>query len=479
MIDLKARVETTAPLLTPEMRRRMLRRRLVTLDALIITLAAVAAYGLRSALGSLPSLDPLANEIPTAVAVLPMWLVMLHAAGAYRPHHIASGAPGIRRFLAGALGGVVALGFASFLLNRQVSRIYVALLALMVVGAGTAMRLIVRHQMTKAWRAGTGLQRVLLVGVNDESRAVADAIEGHPESGYEVVGFLDPDGGDDVGVIQGDVGDAVAVARRVGAGLVVVSPATLPVGTLRRLAIALEGSEIDMAIAPSLFEVVTRRVVVEAIGNVPILQVAQIRLEGMRAVLKRTLDLVSALVVLLIVWPVMMVAAAAVRLDSPGPVLFRQQRVGRDGRLFTILKFRTMTDDAEDRIDQLADLNEAGHHFFKIRRDPRVTKVGRLLRKWSIDETPQLWNVVRGDMSLVGPRPPLPREVARYETWHMRRLRVRPGITGLWQVSGRSEVPFDEAVRLDLFYIENWSVGLDLTIMARTVRAVLGGNGAY
>jgi lipopolysaccharide/colanic/teichoic acid biosynthesis glycosyltransferase len=159
--------------------------------------------------------------------------------------------------------------------------------------------------------------------------------------------------------------------------------------------------------------------------------------------------------------------------------LFRQQRVGRDGRLFTILKFRTMTDDAEDRIDQLADLNEAGHHLFKIRRDPRVTRVGRLLRKWSIDETPQLWNVVRGDMSLVGPRPPLPREVARYETWHMRRLRVRPGITGLWQVSGRSEVPFDEAVRLDLFYIENWSVGLDLTIMARTVRAVLGGNGAY
>ncbi|MGH9168133.1 MAG: sugar transferase, partial [Acidimicrobiia bacterium] len=154
-------------------------------------------------------------------------------------------------------------------------------------------------------------------------------------------------------------------------------------------------------------------------------------------------------------------------------------RVGKDGLSFTLLKFRTMVPEAESHRRHLSDLNEAGHHFFKIRHDPRVTSVGRVLRKWSIDESPQLWNVLRGDMSLVGPRPPLPEEVKKYEPWHWRRLRVRPGISGIWQVSGRSHVPFDEAVRMDLFYIENWSLGFDLYLLGRTVLAVLGRDGAY
>ena len=217
----------------------------------------------------------------------------------------------------------------------------------------------------------------------------------------------------------------------------------------------------------------------EAVGNVPLLQVAQIRLEGFRAFAKRAFDLMAAAVLLLVALPVMAIAAIAVRLDSAGPVIFKQSRVGKDQRPFTILKFRTMVAGAPDLVDDVAPLNEAGHHFFKVRRDPRVTRVGRLLRKWSVDELPQLWNVLRGDMALVGPRPPLPEEVARYEDWHLRRLRVRPGVTGLWQVSGRSDVDFNEAVRLDIFYIENWSVGLDIAIALRTVKAVLGRDGAY
>jgi lipopolysaccharide/colanic/teichoic acid biosynthesis glycosyltransferase len=172
------------------------------------------------------------------------------------------------------------------------------------------------------------------------------------------------------------------------------------------------------------------------------------------------------------------VVALAIRLDSRGPVLFRQERVGRDGQPFTMLKFRTMVEDAEERLPDVSHLNEAEGHFFKIADDPRVTGIGGTLRRWSIDELPQLLNVLRGQMSMVGPRPPLPHEVAAYDAWHLRRLRVRPGVTGVWQVSGRSDVPFDEAVRLDLFYIENWSLGYDLYLLGRTFGAVLSRRGA-
>ncbi len=471
-------------LVTPARQRRRLRRRLLAADALIIAGSVLAAYLAREWLGG-AGLAPFANEVPVAIAAIPLWLAVFFATGAYDAHHFARGGPGLRRFLAGATGGLVTLGFVSFVLNLQLSRVFVGLLFLLVATLGGAARLALRAVLRRTWRAGRRVQRALLVGADPEALAVAAALRRDPAAGYRLAGFLTdahPVGHEilpGAPVVAGLDDDAARIARAHGAGLVVVSPTAVEPGTLRRLTLELEGSEIDLAIAPSLFEVVTRRVSVESIGNAPVLHVEQIRLEGLQAALKRTLDLAGAALLLLLAGPLMLAAALAVRLDSAGPVLFRQARVGRDGKPFTILKFRTMVADAEDRLDEVAGLNEAGHHFFKVRRDPRVTRVGRLLRKWSIDETPQLWNVLRGDMALVGPRPPLPREVARYEPWHMRRLRVRPGLTGLWQVSGRSDVDFDEAVRLDLFYIENWSVGLDLAILARTVRAVLGRDGAY
>lgn len=471
--------------MTPVVRRRAITRRLVTFDALVIALSSLAAYWIRNAFGASGVLDPLANEVPIAIGVIPLWLTIFYAAGAYSPYHLASGIAGIRRFLSGATMSVVALGFLSFAANLQLSRAYVLILFAAVLAGGTTARAVTRARLRRAWRLGQQQQHTLIVGVNEESLAVAQAMHGDVQSGYRVAGFLDdtrPEGSavlEDVTVIGPASGDVVTAARQLGAGLVIVAPSAVEPGTLRRLAVDLEGSEIDLAIAPSLFEVVTRRLTVEAIGNVPLLQVEQVRLEGFRAVVKRTFDIVTAAILLSLLWPVMLAAAAAVRLGSSGPAIFRQHRVGKDQKPFSILKFRTMTVDAETRIEEVAELNEAGHHFFKIRHDPRVTGVGRFLRKWSIDEVPQLWNVLRGDMSLVGPRPPLPAEVARYEDWHLRRLRVRPGLTGLWQVSGRSDVDFDEAVRLDIFYIENWSPGLDFAIALRTARAVLGRDGAY
>lgn len=474
-----------ADLVTPSSWRRRLGRLLVLFDAVIIGSASLLAYALRDSLGRLTALEPFASEVPAAIAVLPLWLALLYTAGAYDSHHFSSGASGLRRFFAGVAAGTVALGFISFLFNLQLSRLYVATVFALVVLLGGLARVLLLHHVRRAWKRGEHIQHVLIAGINDESLEVARAIARHPESGYRIAGFVDDAAvtgteveglGPVVGGIDGAIG---TVARQQGAGLVIISPSAVAAGTLQEVTIALEGSEIDLAIAPSLFEVVTRRVAVESIGSVPILQVAQVRLEGMRALAKRTLDIAAALALLVVLWPVMLLAAVAVRRGSLGPALLRQTRIGKDGVPFTMYKFRTMSIDANMRFGDVVTLNEAGHHFFKVREDPRVTKQGRFLRKWSIDEAPQLVNVLRGDMSFVGPRPPLPREVARYEPWHTRRLRVRPGLTGLWQVSGRANIPFNEAVRLDLFYIENWSVGLDLTIVARTVRAVLGRDGAY
>jgi exopolysaccharide biosynthesis polyprenyl glycosylphosphotransferase len=194
---------------------------------------------------------------------------------------------------------------------------------------------------------------------------------------------------------------------------------------------------------------------------------------------KRGIDLILVVFGLLVLTPILLVIATAIKLDSPGPVFYRQQRVGKNGRAFLMCKFRSMCQDADRRLEELRADNEASGPLFKMRKDPRVTRVGGFLRRWSLDELPQLLNVLHGEMSLVGPRPPLPSEVAKYEDWQLGRLRAVPGVTGLWQVSGRSEVPFLDMVRLDLHYIRNWSLGLDLEILLRTIPAVLTNRGAY
>ncbi len=480
-----ARQARGAPIIsTPAQWRRRLGRLLVAADAMVIALSSAVAYLLRGILGELGLIRGLENELPAAVGVLPLWLGILYAFGCYRPQYLNAGGEGYRRFLAGAFGGLLVLGFVSFALNLDLARGYVGLFFLFVLALGTANRFFIRSYLRAQRRRGRFLQNVLIAGADEEAIEVARAMASAEAAGYRVVGFLD----DELDVGQ-PVIDAIRVVARTGevidaaydarAGLVVVSPTGVRPGTLRDLTVALEGSPVDLAVAPSLFAVVTRRVTVESVANVPVLHVDQIRLEGGKAFTKRALDLIGGSLLLAFFAPVMLIAAAAIKLYDRGPVLFRQTRVGRDGVPFEIWKFRTMVADAEQRLEKLAELNEAGHRFFKIREDPRVTRVGRFLRKWSIDETPQLFNVIRGDMSLVGPRPPVPAEVEKYEPWHLRRLRVRPGITGVWQVSGRSNVAFDEAVRMDLFYIENWSLGYDFYLLAKTVLAVIGREGAY
>jgi exopolysaccharide biosynthesis polyprenyl glycosylphosphotransferase len=218
---------------------------------------------------------------------------------------------------------------------------------------------------------------------------------------------------------------------------------------------------------------------VEEIAGIPMIGVKEVSISGLNQVVKRTIDVVSSSLVLFLAAPLIALIALMIKLESPGPVLFRQERVGRNGRRFEVYKFRSMIEGADEQKGALLHLNEAIGPLFKIRDDPRITRVGKWLRKLSLDELPQFYNVLRGEMSLIGPRPPLPKEVEQYQEWHKRRLEVAPGITGLSQISGRSDLTFDETALLDIYYVENWSLGLDTKILLQTIPRVLFGNGAY
>jgi exopolysaccharide biosynthesis polyprenyl glycosylphosphotransferase len=248
---------------------------------------------------------------------------------------------------------------------------------------------------------------------------------------------------------------------------------------LRRLAWELEKTGTDLCVAPALLDVAGPRTTVRPTAGLTLLHVDHPQLSGPRQVLKDLIDRCVAAVALLLLSPLMLAIAVSIRLSDRGPALFRQTRVGKDGATFSMYKFRTMVVDAEQRLAGLRELNEFDGVLFKMRRDPRITKIGARLRKWSLDELPQLFNVLLGDMSLVGPRPPLPDEAARYADHVRRRLVVKPGLTGLWQVSGRSDLSWDESVRLDLRYVENWSLALDLQILWKTIAVALRGSGAY
>jgi exopolysaccharide biosynthesis polyprenyl glycosylphosphotransferase len=248
---------------------------------------------------------------------------------------------------------------------------------------------------------------------------------------------------------------------------------------LRELAWELEKTGTEMCVAAALLDVAGPRTTIRPVAGLPLLHLDHAELAGVKQVLKGVFDKISASAALVLLAPLFAAVAFAIRAADHGPVFFRQTRVGRDGHTFRVWKFRTMVVDAEQRKAELAASNEAAGALFKMRKDPRVTKAGALLRRWSLDELPQLLNVLVGDMSLVGPRPALPAEAARYGDHMRRRLVVKPGMTGLWQVNGRSDLPWDEAVRLDLRYVENWSFALDLQILWKTCSAVCRGSGAY
>lgn len=471
-------------------RRQWLRWHATTLvvgDAAAAVTAAVTAYLVRfNDGGSGPVMA--ADAYAWFSLVFPvLWVGTVGLAHAYDDRFIGYGSEEYQRVVQAFVGLTAAVAFVSYATKAEVARGYV-ILALPLAGALSLIwHYLTRKRLHTRRRAGECLHSVVAVGSERSVAELVVQLRREPSAGMRVIGACVPAGSaghriQALGVpVLGGLDEAAGVIERVGADTVAVtSCAEMNPARLRRLSWELEGTETDLVVAPGLMEVAGPRLHIRPVTGLPLLHVEEPYLTGSRRLVKGVADRTVAALVLVLLAPILLAIGLMVRLTSDGPALFRQTRIGKDGREFTMWKFRTMSIDAELRLGELAARNERAEGLlFKIRQDPRVTHFGRLLRRFSLDELPQLVNVLAGSMSLVGPRPPLPAEVALYGDDVRRRLLVKPGLTGLWQISGRSDLTWEESVRLDLRYVENWSLTLDFMILWKTVFAVAGGHGAY
>lgn len=456
------------------------------LDGLAVVVAAFLAQWIRfGGLGAWAPGHIRLSYVGVAFAIAPVWLVTMTLGGAYDRRYLGWGTEEYRRVFDSAMRFLFFVALVALLLKIDVARGFVAIAIPVATTLTLAGRYGLRQWMYRMRRRGRFTKRVVVVGSLAASADLVRQLQSD-ESGLVVVGLcadepvpsLDVDGRA-IPVLAGPHAALEAVVASRAEVIAVADTGALSNGSLRRLAWQLEGTGIDLLVAPVLTDVAGPKVSVRPVADIPLLLVEEPELKGRQRIAKSGFDRLLAGVGLLATLPVLLFIGVLVRLTSRGPALFKQQRVGLGGRHFVMWKFRTMTADAEVRLEGLRHLNEVDGVLFKMRNDPRITPLGRFLRRWSLDELPQLWNVLRGDMSLVGPRPPLPAEVEQYAQHVRRRLLVKPGLTGLWQVGGRAGVPWEEAVRMDLYYVENWSLSMDAMILAKTVTAVLRRHGAY
>jgi exopolysaccharide biosynthesis polyprenyl glycosylphosphotransferase len=455
------------------------------------TVALDAAVALAAGLLALRGRYDSHGHVPLAYVVLTaslpvIWVAALALAGAYEARFIGGGADEFRRVINAGLGLTSAIAILSYLTKAQVSRSYMLMAMPTVVVVDLLARYGLRKRLHRLREMGACMQRAVAVGHLPDVANLVNELRREPYHGLAVIaacvagpGTVRPD--DVAGVpVLGGLKDVVAAVREADADTVAVLACPELNGVqLRRLAWALEKTNTDLCLAPALLDVAGPRTNVRATAGLPLLYMDHPDLSGLRQIIKGVFDRVAAAAALFVLAPLMLAIAVTIRLEDGGPALFKQVRVGRDGNPFKLYKFRTMVVGAEKQKAALAEHDEGAGLMFKIRADPRITRTGSTLRRWSLDELPQLINVLFGQMSLVGPRPALPEEAARYGDHVRRRLAVRPGITGLWQIHGRSDLPWEEAIRLDLRYVENWSLALDLLILWKTLPAAVRGHGAY
>jgi exopolysaccharide biosynthesis polyprenyl glycosylphosphotransferase len=451
----------------------------VVTDAVAVAVAMTVAYVVISGFGHM---KPDLVTLPAACATL---VVVFALFGLYSVGRVAP-AEEFRRVLAATTVSWAALQWIPT--SPGPSRAWLGLSwvfsLLTVLGARKLWHRWMGHQRA----AGTIAYRTLVIGSNHESTQLISALL-PPETGYHPIGRLEtptasvdhgsPD--DEVPVYRAARGpdELRALIRDLEVDCLFVAASAVSGNEMSEIARVARLEDVEIRVSTNLPQILSSRASIHSIGTAFVVSLRPVRLSGVQAAAKRAFDLTFSIFALVLLAPVLAFIALSVKLTSRGPILFRQERVGRRGSRFHVLKFRTMVERADLLRDALLEQNEADGPLFKIRRDPRVTTVGRFLRRWSLDELPQLLNVIAGQMSLVGPRPALPCEVAMYEEWHRSRLEVAPGITGAWQVNGRSDLSFDQYVRLDLFYIENWSLSYDFYLLARTLPAMVRGSGAY
>ena len=472
--------------------KRLLYLSLIVSDTVLINLAFALAYWIRYELQWIRAVDeanyvPYVEYLPLSLLLTAVLLVAYKLDGVYEFPRGRSWLAESYRIVRGTTTGVILMVVGLFFYRPYFfSRlIFIYAFVLIVIFLSFA-RLVKNLILAQLRERGIGVRRVLIVGAGEIGRMVMRTIVAQPELGYQVVGFIDDDpekGNSEIGRFKGlgsiDNLRNLLQSEEYNIEEVLI---TLPWMYHRKIISIMaqcERQNIMARLVPDIFQMSLSRVEIEDLNGIPLIGIREIAFSRWGLVLKRAIDIVASSLGLVVLSPLLGLVAAAIKLDSPGPVLFRQVRVGKGGKHFVLYKFRSMREGAEQEQEKLAELNEATGPLFKIRDDPRLTRVGKIIRRMSIDELPQLYNVLRGEMSLVGPRPPVPKEVEAYLEWHKKRLEISPGLTGLWQVSGRSDLTFDEMVLLDIYYIENWSPALDTIITLRTIPRVLFGDGAY
>lgn len=418
------------------------------------------------------------------VLTLPMWLLALGAYGLYSRRVVGLVSRELLRLVHAVAFALALQAIAASWLDRAPAVRTLVFHAVVVVAALGGERIARRLVSKHLWRRGILWRRTAVVGGNADAVALATAMLDGTASGDLLVGVFAPDQPTGTRLaagieVAGDLIDLSVCLRDQAIDVVVIVTSAFSSAQLAWLVRRLGVEGVQVELTSSLPALRSGRLSVNTLGTQPVLCIDPCRPNGVRPAVKRAFDVVVATGVITAGLPLWVAIAVAIKLDSPGPIFFRQVRVGHKGRSFSMLKFRTMVVGADRLLLDLTDQATSDGPLFKIERDPRVTRVGRVLRRYSLDEIPQLWDVIWGRMSLIGPRPALQHEVDQWSLELYDRLRVKPGITGMWQVSGRSDLPFDEYVRLDLYYVDNWSLTLDMGILARTLSAVVTARGAY
>jgi exopolysaccharide biosynthesis polyprenyl glycosylphosphotransferase len=462
---------------------------LLTADTIAVGLGFFVAYLVRFETG-IPFFnqsDPITSFYTSLVFILvPLWLALFAIFSLYDAHFLFGGTQEYSRVFNACTTGMMLLSVLSFLYpDRLVARGWLLLSWICVTFLAGVGRFITRRLVYRMWARGEFLRATIIVGADEEGRAIASQIASNPSAGVWLAGFIDntiPKGTEVLPNLRvlGSTDAARALVHNLDVQELVVSSSALSRIKLLELFHTFGNSDkVSLRLSSGLFEIMTTGVRVKEIGHVPLLSVNRMRLTGSDALLKKILDKVGALFGLALLSPVFLIIAIAIKRSSPGPVFHRRRVVGVGGREFDAFKFRTMVVNADEVLEQNPKLKAEFEKNFKLKDDPRVTSIGKILRKTSVDELPQLVNVLRGEMSLVGPRMITAEEVAKYGKRRMNLLTVMPGITGLWQVSGRSDVNYEERVRLDMYYIRNYTVWQDLQIIFQTVPALLRKRGAY